>query len=188
MLNCEPRSKPLVSNPQGGRLLKSLHSERGGLSMRRRITLGTGVFTALALVFPAACTKKQPQPGTVLDEAMRAERKADSFKPSGDPYFHDMDGGVPLSADEQQGRNTWIVWTGGNDRFWDVISVRSAGALDFLKTLSSYPGVSGKGGLPHFSCHAWPHCDDRKANDQQRICPQWLRRRHSQRSKRANDG
>jgi hypothetical protein len=51
-----------------------------------------------------------------------------------------MDGGVPLSHDAIQGRNTWIVWTGGNDRFWDLLSHVSVGALDFLKTLSSYPG------------------------------------------------
>src|SRR6185312_2373345 len=44
-----------------------------------------------------------------------------------------------LTPDEVKGRNTWIVWTGGNDRFWDKISVSSFGALDFLKTVSSYP-------------------------------------------------
>ena len=40
-----------------------------------------------------------------------------------------------------KGRNNWIVWTGGNDRFWDLISVKSVGTLDFLKTLSSRPGL-----------------------------------------------
>src|SRR5215471_16699394 len=34
------------------------------------------------------------------------------------------------------------MWSGGNDRFWDTISVNSVGALDFLKTLSSYPGFN----------------------------------------------
>jgi hypothetical protein len=32
------------------------------------------------------------------------------------------------------GRNMWLVWTGGNDRFWDTISATSFGTLDFLKT------------------------------------------------------
>src|SRR5262249_48862857 len=40
---------------------------------------------------------------------------------------------------EIQGRNTWLVWTAGNDRLWDVLGNQSAGALDFLKTLSSHP-------------------------------------------------
>jgi len=110
--------------------------------MRRRIIVGLRVFTGLSLLFASACNDKQPQPGTVLDEAMQANLKADWFKAAGDPYFHDMDGGVKLSANEEQGRNTWIVWTGGNDRFWDVISVRSFGALDFLKTLSSHKSLN----------------------------------------------
>jgi len=33
-----------------------------------------------------------------------------------------MDGGISLPPDEIKGCNTWLVWTGGNDRFWDVIS------------------------------------------------------------------
>ena len=35
----------------------------------------------------------------------------------------------------------WLVWTGGNDRFWDVISATSFGTLDFLKTVSSHPAM-----------------------------------------------
>ena len=91
---------------------------------------------------------------------MRAGRTAASFSPaaldpSGHDYFHDMDGGLTLSPVEVQGRNTWIVWTGGNDRFWDVISVRSVGALDFLKTLSSYPGVNGSKPLAASRKNRW---------------------------------
>ena len=48
-----------------------------------------------------------------------------------------MDGGLPLSVDEVKGRNTWIVWTGGDDRFWDTISVSSFGNFDLLKILSA---------------------------------------------------
>ena len=40
-----------------------------------------------------------------------------------------------------KGRNTWIVWSGGNDRFWNDLSKRSFGTLDFLKTLSSHPNL-----------------------------------------------
>ncbi len=82
-----------------------------------------------------------PQPGHVLDEARRANRQVASFPAADEDYFHDMDGGGNLTPDAIQGRNTWIVWTGGNDRFWDRISVNSVGTLDFLKTLSSYPSL-----------------------------------------------
>ncbi len=52
-----------------------------------------------------------------------------------------MDGGVPLTGDEIKGRNTWLVWTGGDDRFWDKVTGYSFGNFDLLKTLSSYPGL-----------------------------------------------
>jgi hypothetical protein len=83
----------------------------------------------------------RPQIGHVKDEAIVAGLKADSFKAAGEDYFHDMDGGIPLSPDEIKGRNTWIVWTAGNDRMWDQLSVTSVGALDFLKTISSHPDL-----------------------------------------------
>jgi hypothetical protein len=35
----------------------------------------------------------------------------------------------------------WIVWSGGNDRFWDTISRKSVGTPDFLETLSSHPSL-----------------------------------------------
>jgi len=80
----------------------------------------------------------QPEPGTVLDEALRVGRQPGSFPAAEEDYFHAMDGNVSLTPEEVKGRNMWIVWTGGNDRFWDAISAKSFGALDFLKTLSSY--------------------------------------------------
>ena len=91
----------------------------------------------------AGCATRPPAPGTVLDEARRAGRAAVSFPAADEDYFRDMDqnkdGVVPLTANEVKGRNGWIVWTGGNDRFWDTISNIGNGALDFLKTLSSHP-------------------------------------------------
>jgi len=91
----------------------------------------------LCLIALAGCHPKEQ----VLDEAMAVQRDAASLPAAGEDYFHDMDGGGALSADEVKGRNTWIVWTGGNDRFWDGISATSVGTLDFLKTLSSHPGL-----------------------------------------------
>src|SRR5882672_4969008 len=91
-----------------------------------------------------------PQPGTVPDEARLANRPASDFKAADEDYFHLMDqnkdGVIALSADEVKGRNTWVVWTGGNDRLWDKLTVDSVGTLDFLKTLSSYPNPIDKFG------------------------------------------
>jgi hypothetical protein len=99
----------------------------------------------LCLMLLVSCNPKKDLSGQVLDEALRAGRTAASMPAADDVYFHDMDGGIPLTVDEVKGRNTWIVWTGGNDRFWDSISKTSLGALDFLKTLSSYHGAQYKG-------------------------------------------
>jgi len=94
----------------------------------------------LALIFVAGCSK-QPQPGEVLDEAMRAGRTAASFPHASEDFFHDMDGGVALSPEEVKGRNMWIVWSGGNDRFWNSMTEYTFGAFDLLKIVSSHPSL-----------------------------------------------
>src|SRR4051812_13436157 len=60
-------------------------------------------------------------PGHVYDEAHIANRGPETFHAADEDYFHDMDGGPALSAEEVKGRNTWIVWTAGNDRMWDFL-------------------------------------------------------------------
>jgi len=81
----------------------------------------------------------------VQDEAKRAGRTVESFPAADNPYFNDMDQGatgvIQFSPDEIKGRNMWLVWTGGNDRLWDVMTVKSVGTFDLLKTISSYPGL-----------------------------------------------
>lgn len=52
-------------------------------------------------------------------------------------YFAGMDDGVALTPDEIRGRNTWLMWTGGDEAFWDYLARRSYGAFDLLKVLDS---------------------------------------------------
>ncbi len=96
------------------------------------------ILTAMLSLAATACGPREPKPGTVLDEALRAKRTAASFPAADEDYFHDMDGALPLTREQIEGRNMWLVWTGGNDRLWDVLSRSSLGSLDFLKTLSSH--------------------------------------------------
>ena len=102
----------------------------------------------VSLVLLSGCEARKP--GEVKDEAMRAGRTGDTFTPADEDYFADMDGGYkratdptfkPLDADAVRGRNAWIVWTGGNDRFWDYMANNTFGAFDLLKILSSNPKV-----------------------------------------------
>ena len=109
--------------------------------VRLLVIVVSTVVVALVLLIVAALVFPLSQSGEVKDEAMQAGRSADSMPGSDDDYFHDMDGGIAFNSEERKGRNNWIVWTGGNDRFWDVISAKSAGNLDFLKTISSRPGL-----------------------------------------------
>ena len=104
---------------------------------RRRWTTACFLLCGVLL---AACSRG-PQPGAVLDEAKQAGRDGASFKHSADDYFHDMDGAVKLDPAEIAGRNMWIVWSGGNDRFWDSMSGYTFGAFDLLKVVSTHPSL-----------------------------------------------
>jgi hypothetical protein len=96
----------------------------------------TRIVLFLLLTFLAgACGKKAPESGTVQDEALMVGRMAETFPAADEDYFKGMDGGMELTANEIKGRNNWIVWTGGNDRFWDHLVGKSFGAVDFLKIL-----------------------------------------------------
>jgi hypothetical protein len=103
--------------------------------------------------------------GNVLDEAKLANRTVAQFPGAGEPYFAGMDKGLLLPPEAGKdypkeitqiagvtgldpeavrkaairGQNAWIVWTGGNDRFWDFAARSTLGAFDLLKTISSYP-------------------------------------------------
>ena len=93
---------------------------------------------ALAALLVAACSKAPPA-GDVLDEAKLAGRTAASFPHASEDYFRDMDGALALTPQEIAGRNMWIVWTGGNDRLWDRMTMATFGAMDLLKAISSHP-------------------------------------------------
>jgi hypothetical protein len=77
--------------------------------------------------------------GPAQDEAMRAGKTTEDFPESAADYFAAMDGGDQFTEDEIKGRNTWMVWTGGNEAFWNYLANNSLGTFDLLKTISSFP-------------------------------------------------
>ncbi len=116
-------------------------------------------FAARSFVLP-----DESKIGNVKDEALLAGRLRDSFPAAAEPYFINMDKGLLRSDNAEgqnilqnlaqsiglteaevrehaiKGQNTWLVWTGGNDRFWDQLaSTYSFGSFDLLKVLSSSP-------------------------------------------------
>jgi hypothetical protein len=94
------------------------------------------IIVALAL-WVKSCRDKIP----AQDEAMAAGLTADDFAQAEDEadYFADADGGIELTPAEIRGRNTWWVWTAGNQAFWDYLANNSFGTFDLLKTASSFP-------------------------------------------------
>jgi hypothetical protein len=106
---------------------------------QRWISRFAGLLAAIFLTFVSCNVFAQS--GPVVDEAKAAGRTPESLIAADEDYFHDMDGGIALTQNEVRGRNNWIVWTAGNDRLWDTLSTLTFGTLDFLKTLSSHPGL-----------------------------------------------
>ena len=106
-------------------------------TLTKRILTVAGVGALLALggmAFHRWWTR--PGPGRMLDETRLSGRV--TFAAPDEDYFHDADGGLDLTLDEIQGRNTWMVWSAGNDRLWDWLARESAGAFDLLKIVGSY--------------------------------------------------
>lgn len=77
--------------------------------------------------------------GPAEDEAKQAGKTTADFPESAVDYFADMDGGGKFTEAEIKGRNTWMIWTGGNEAFWDYLANHSLGTFDLLKTISSFP-------------------------------------------------
>ncbi len=116
-------------------------------TLRKGLLAGVVILVLAGLAFAWYRTNPRTPPEQ-QDEALVASpaREASSFPAADEDYFREMDqnrdGPVTLSLDEIRGRNTWVVWSAGNDRLWDTLSVTSGGALDFLKVVSSHPSQS----------------------------------------------
>jgi mono/diheme cytochrome c family protein len=105
--------------------------------------LGLAALGALSLSLAACKHEPKPGEGAVDDEAALANVKAEHFHHAGlhngVDYFHDMDGAIPLTETEVQGRAMWLVWTGGDDRFWDSMVKPTYGTFDLLKIVAGRP-------------------------------------------------
>jgi hypothetical protein len=76
----------------------------------------------------------------IAAQAARAQSgwiEARDFPSAAVDYFAAMDDGIPLDAAAVRGRNTWLLWTAGDEAFWDYLAARSFGTFDLLKVLDS---------------------------------------------------
>ena len=100
---------------------------------RAAVSASRTVLFSVALV---ACEKHEP-----IDEAKAAGKTTADFPQITADIFKPMDGGVDLSPEEIMGRNTWNLWSAGNQRFWNRAAQDSYGLIDLLKMLDNrkYP-------------------------------------------------
>jgi hypothetical protein len=78
------------------------------------------------------CWKNEP-----IDEAKAAGKTTADFPQITADIFEPMDGGIDLSPEEIMGRNTWNLWSGGNQHFWNQAAQDSFGLMDLLKMLDN---------------------------------------------------
>ncbi len=102
--------------------------------MRHRLAAG-----ALALLVACSSGDETPPIGRAAQKGWTAR----DMPAAGEAWFPGLDGGVELSPAAVRGRNTWMVWTGGNEAMWDHFANHSFGTFDLLKTLSSHPALPG---------------------------------------------
>ncbi len=90
------------------------------------------IIAAASFLLLNGCTEKD-----AVDEATAARKTVADFPETRADPFQPMDGGIALTPDEIAGRNTWMLWTGGNEAFWDYMTRHAYGLVDFLKVIDS---------------------------------------------------
>ena len=94
-----------------------------GLTTRSHLaSLGTCVLVVFFLL--AASCRKAPE-----DEAKLAGMTTADFPQITSDIFQPMDGGIKLEPNEIMGRNTWNLWSGGNQHFWNHVAQDSFGLM-----------------------------------------------------------
>lgn len=95
---------------------------------------GRWIFVALLLGAAGVLTGCGPK-ASVVDDG--GGRKPEDFPELAVDVFKPLDGGIALTVEEIKGRNTWNLWCGGNEQFWDRMARESFGLIDLLKTIDS---------------------------------------------------
>ena len=91
---------------------------------------------AAGLLIAAVFTACKPKPVASLKDDGGGRKPAD-FPELAEDVFKAMDGGIALSAEEIKGRNTWNLWCGGDEQFWDRVAREGMGLFDLIKTIDS---------------------------------------------------
>jgi cytochrome c5 len=102
--------------------------------MRRLAVLAA--FAVLGAVIALYFARRQDDPA-IPDDAKAAGKTPADFPETSSVAFDEMESGLPLTNDERKGRNTWLLWTAGDQVFWDRMAQQGLGTADLLKTIDS---------------------------------------------------
>jgi hypothetical protein len=91
------------------------------------------VAACLFLLLNSGCKTKPT--GSLIDDG--GGRTTNDFPELAEDVFKKMDGGIELAPDEVKGRNTWNLWCGGDEQFWERMSREGHGLFDLLKTIDT---------------------------------------------------
>jgi hypothetical protein len=100
--------------------------------MKTRRVISSGSFALLFFLVLTGCKRNEP-----IDEAKAAGLTTADLPQTTADVFKPMDGGIDLSPQEIMGRNTWNLWSGGNQHFWNRTAQDSYGLMDLLKMLDN---------------------------------------------------
>ena len=111
--------------------------------------LHVGIVLSLCLLSCLGCRGRVP-PDEPAARGIRVSDEAaeEHFPMATLDYFAGMDGTadplsqhqsarVTLSPEEIKGRNAWMMWTGGNEAFWDWLARYGYGTIDLLHVIDS---------------------------------------------------
>lgn len=105
------------------------------ISKTAKLVTKVALSCALCFVIPACKKSTEPSKDSMNDDG--GGRKPSDFPELALDVFKPMDSGIDLSPDEIKGRNTWNLWCGGNEQFWDRVAKEGLGLFDLLKTIDS---------------------------------------------------
>lgn len=100
-------------------------------------TIQTDLALFLIMPFLILVTSCGIPEGPLEDEAYLEGKKIEDFRASRVDVAAGMDGGISLTPEEVEGRNTWTFFTGGNERFWNLMAQEGYSLVDFLHLLDS---------------------------------------------------
>jgi mono/diheme cytochrome c family protein len=100
-----------------------------------KMLTATVLMGVIGLAWTGCKSKPKTPDNSLIDDG--GGRKPADFPELALDVFQPMDGGIALSPDEIKGRNTWNLWCGGNEQFWDRVAREALGLFDLLKTIDS---------------------------------------------------